>query len=87
VSDLAGAATLPDDAARLAQLCGGPDQLDGVLQRHFDERVSWEVASADLTVAAREKLSAALEAARFARMHIGVVPKISARTLGIDLYA
>ena len=71
----------------LAALCGGTETLDRVLQRFFDERMPWERAAADLSAEARGDLRDRLDAARFKRIRVGLVPKLGARTLGIDLHA
>lgn len=60
---------------------------DAALQRLFDERLGWDQATAHLTAEARALLKERLEAARFRRTRIGLVPKLGARTLGIDLFA
>lgn len=87
VQELAGEAAFPQEFAQLAGTCGGMAALDGALQAYFDGRLPWEVATSRLTIAARRQLRAALDAARFRRQRIGIVPKLGSRTLGIDLYA
>jgi hypothetical protein len=71
----------------LAAVCGGTETLDRVLQRFFDERMPWDRAAADLSAPARVDLKGRLDAARFKRTRVGLVPKLGARTLGIDLQA
>jgi hypothetical protein len=87
VVELAGAVLLPPAAAGLAAACGGTEALDRALQQFFDERADWPSAAAELPTGAREQLEAAVESARFRRARLCVVPKLGARTLGIDLYA
>jgi hypothetical protein len=78
----------PSEGIReLAGLCGSTETLDRVLQRFFDERMPWERAAADLSEGARRELRHRLDAARFKRTRVGLVPKLGARTLGIDLQA
>lgn len=84
---LAGAAELPPEVQELAAACGGAETLDQVLRRHFDERRSWEAAAEPLSSPAATLLKKRIDAARFRRTHIGLVPKLGARTPGIDLYA
>jgi hypothetical protein len=71
----------------LARRCGGIEALDRALLRRFDERRDEAEAFSELEAAAAESLRAALEAARFARRRLGLIPKLSSRTLGIDLFA
>lgn len=87
VQELAGEAGLPREYAQLAETCGGIPALDAALQGYFDGRLDWETATRKLSVPARSQLRAALDAARFRRQHVGTVPKLGSRTLGIDLYA
>ena len=77
----------PAAVRELAALCGGTETLDRVLQRFFDERMPWERAAGDLSEGARRDLEGRLDAARFKRIRVGLVPKLGARTLGIDLQA
>lgn len=60
---------------------------DAALQRLFDERLGWDQATAHLTPEARALLKERLATARFRRTRVGLVPKLGARTLGIDLFA
>lgn len=87
IVSLIGPVGLSGPAAELASACGGPDTLDRVLRRHFDERLSWERAAAELSGTAGRILRDRLDAARFRRSRVGLVPKVGSRTLGIDLYA
>ncbi|MGQ0813620.1 MAG: hypothetical protein ACT4O1_04065 [Gemmatimonadota bacterium] len=84
---LIGAVPLPPVVAELAHACGGAETLDHALQRFFDERRDWAAATNELAPAARHMLEHQLDAARFRRARVGIVPKLGARTLGIDLYA
>lgn len=84
---LAGPVELPREIEELAAACGGAETLDRALQRYFDERRGWDAATAGLPGEAAAQLKERLEAARFRRIRIGLVPKLGARTPGIDLYA
>lgn len=82
---LTGRYDLSDHAATVAAQLGGVDETDTLLRALVDERRSPDEVFAgkpDL----RESLMQLLERNRFHRMRIGVVPKIGARTLGIDLF-
>ena len=61
--------------------------VDDALTRFFDERRPWVEASAQLAESERSRIYESLERARWQRKHCGLIPKIGARTLGIDLYA
>jgi len=87
VVELAGSASLTPDQNEIAAGCGGAEALDRALSRFFDQREKWEAAVSDLPAAARKQLKHALDAARFRRARLGLIPKIGSRTLGIDLYA
>ena len=87
VAELAGSASLTPEQRALAAECGGTEALDRALSRFFDQRERWDTAVSDLSPAARARLRRALDAARFRRARLGLVPKLGPRTLGIDLYA
>jgi hypothetical protein len=86
-AELAGAASLPAEIEQIAALCGGPAALDRALALLYDERAGWLVALSSVPESARPLLKHALEAARFRRSRVGLVPKLGSRTLGTDLYA
>jgi len=87
VIELAGSAQLSPEQSELATACGGPEALDRALSRYYDLRENWDTAVSELLPAARARLKHTLEAARFRRAHLGLIPKLGSRTLGIDLYA
>lgn len=87
VIELAGDAALSSTSAELAAVCGGTDLLDLALERFFDQRMDWPAATSQLSAHARDRLKHALEAARFRRARVPLVPKLGSRTLGIDLFA
>jgi hypothetical protein len=76
----------PPLVEELAGLAGGADVLDRVLRQWTHERQTVEAACRGLPVEAREPLRTALAANRFARRFVGLVPKLTSRTLGIDLW-
>lgn len=87
VASLIGPFELSGPAAELAASSGEAETLDRVLQRFFDDRLAWELAAAELPAAIRTELKDRLDAARFQRARVGLVPKLGSRTLGIDLFA
>lgn len=87
VRELAGDFSLPAPVRALADEVGGIDALDTLLRAYFDERRPLPEALAPVPEGARAHVRAALAAARFARRHVGLVPKLGPRTPGIDLFA
>jgi hypothetical protein len=87
VAMLAGAWSAPQHVRDLAQSAGGIDALDRTLEEMFDRRLSPERATAALPASARQRLLDLVEASRFRRRRMGLVPKLGARTIGIDLFA
>jgi hypothetical protein len=84
VERLAGAWTGPARVHELAGRAGGIEALDAALRELLDRR-SFDAAGVPGDVAAA--INAALHANRFARRRAGLIPKLSARTIGIDLFA
>lgn len=84
---LTGECFLPEDAQALVQAAGGLDSADRVLQRWLDERHPPEIALLELPETARGPFLEAVRRGRFWRERCGLVPKLSARTIGIDLFA
>ncbi|MGH7555918.1 MAG: hypothetical protein ACREMQ_23190, partial [Longimicrobiales bacterium] len=87
VGELAGAWSAPQHVLALAESAGGIDALDRTLEEMIDRRSAPERAAPALPVAARDRLLGSLDAGRFHRRRMGLVPKLGARTLGIDLFA
>lgn len=87
VEALAGGWTAPLIVHALADRAGGVTVLDRALSALVDERRDARAALTPLPAAVRPDVLAAFERGRFARGHIGLVPKLGARTLGIDLFA
>lgn len=76
LADFAGGYELSEEIAELATSLGGIVALDGALRAFFDERRE----------PADPALRAWLERSRFSRQQPGIVPKLGARTIGIDLF-
>lgn len=87
VQALAGAWSAPAPVRALADVAGGIGMLDGALRAYLDERRPLAEALSLLPEEARGRVFAALEAGRFGRRRVGLVPKLGARTLGVDLFA
>ena len=84
---LAGTAELPDTVQHLVGICKGAAALDDALRKYFDERMPWPRATQHLSAHARAQLEHQLQSGRFRRARLGLIPKLGARTLGIDLYS
>jgi hypothetical protein len=77
---------VPDpDIEALAREAGGIDRMDAALRRLLDERRPADAAFADLPHI-RDAVMTRLQKTRFRRAHAGLVPKLGARTIGIDLH-
>lgn len=87
VGALAGGWSLPDEVRDLAERIGGVEVLDAALVKLFDCRATAAAALEPLAAGAGAELVARLDAARFARARVGLVPKLGRRTLGVDLFA
>jgi hypothetical protein len=84
VAALAGGWSAPEPVRRLAESAGGIDALDHALRGCLDTR---DPAALDaLPPDAARAVRRALAAGRPSRLHPRIVPKIGARTLGVDLY-
>jgi hypothetical protein len=69
----------------LAEAAGGIEKLDGALHKLLDERRVADAAFADLPHI-RDAVMTRLQKTRFRRARSGIVPKLGARTIGIDLH-
>lgn len=87
VRALAGGWSGPAAVRELADRAGGIDMLDAALVRLVDERRSPADALAELPDGVADAVLRAFEAGRFGRRRLGLVPKLGARTPGIDLFA
>lgn len=84
---LTGGWSAPTGVRDLAELSGGVDRLDAALRGYLEERRTREDAMSVLPAEASDAVWGALEAGRFGRRRVGLVPKLGSRTLGIDLLA
>ena len=84
VAALCGGWSAHDDVAAIAEAAGGIEALDAALRTHVDSRdpAALYVLPGDAAEAVRR----ALAAGRASRLNPRVVPKIGARTLGVDLF-
>jgi hypothetical protein len=78
-------AAVSGPVAELAAAAGGLAQLDAGLRRLLDERRTADAAFAGM-VHVREMVLTRLHATRFGRTRAGIIPKLGARTIGIDLF-
>ena len=85
IEDLAGSYEIGGAVKRLADAAGGVRALDRALRSLLEERREPNQAFAHIPQV-RDDVLEQLQNSRFRRLHIGVVPKIGARTLGIDLF-
>jgi hypothetical protein len=76
---------LSDRVAGLAEAAGGLAELDAALRRLFDERRDAAAAFAAIPQL-REQVLERLRETRFRRTQAGIIPKLGARTIGIDLF-
>ena len=79
-----GVTSLAAELHELAAASGGVEFLDNALRRLLDERRPPAAAFADLPHI-RDAVMTRLQKTRFRRAHMGIVPKLGARTIGIDL--
>lgn len=86
VTALAGSWTGPEAVRRLAEAAGGIDVLDRAMQQMVEERQPAAVALAGLPADVAPELLALYEAGRHSRLRPRLTPKLTARTLGIDLF-
>jgi hypothetical protein len=84
--ELSGAWEPPASIRELVEAAGGPTTLDGALRRWAEERRNQEDVWRGLPPDGAARVRAALLGNRFARWRGGLVPKLTARTLGIDLW-
>lgn len=86
VAELAGGWSGPARLRSLARSAGGIEAIDRALMLHCEGWKSAEEAAAPLPEEARGPFLEALRAGRFWREHAGLIPKLSGRTIGIDLF-
>jgi hypothetical protein len=85
VALLAGSWSLPDELEPIVRRIGGVDVLDAALSRMVDARESATSALAALGADADE-IVRLYERGRYHRLRPGLVPKLGARTIGVDLF-
>jgi hypothetical protein len=85
IAQLCGSYELGAAARELADRAGGIGELDRALRGLLEERREPEQAFAHIGNV-RDDVLQRLEDNRFRLTHLGVVPKIGARTIGIDLF-
>jgi hypothetical protein len=85
VSWLAGVDVLAPELQDLAAQADGVSRLDASLRKLLDERRSADAAFAELPHI-RNAVLMRLQKSRFRRARLGIVPKLGARTIGIDLH-
>lgn len=83
---LAGSCGVPEDVAQLARDAGGIEAVDAALARLVDSRMPAAAALAPLDAAVAGELLRMYERGRYFRLRPRLIPKLSARTLGIDLF-
>lgn len=83
VRALAGGATLPGVLSPWGE--GAMEEVDRALRDHLEAGVPWEEASRSLDPALRESVGTVLARRSRGWMRPPIIPKLSERTLGVDL--
>jgi hypothetical protein len=83
---LTGSWSAPEPVTALAAAVGGVDELDRALGLVLAQGPDPAVAVAELGQSAGTRLIELYEAGRYYRLRPRLVPKLEARTLGIDLF-
>jgi hypothetical protein len=86
IAELAGGWSAPARVRSLARSAGGIEVLDRALQQHFEGWKPAQEAAQPLPEEARGPFLEGIGAGRFWREHAGLIPKLSGRTIGIDLF-
>jgi len=86
VAALAGGWSAPPAVRRLADAAGGVKVLDARLEAMLDGRRPTDEALAGLPDEVAGAIAQHYHAGRFSRLRPRLVPKLSARTLGMDLF-
>ena len=86
IERLAGGSTLAHEIATLARRAGGLEALDAALARLVDARLPADTALHALDDEVAHELLRLYERGRYYRLRPRLVPKLSARTLGVDLF-
>ncbi len=85
VAGFCGDCELTDATVRLVAAAGSVEQLDQALRWLLDERRDEATAFAALPEL-RATVLDQMQQTRFRRAHTGIIPKLGARTIGIDLF-
>ncbi len=85
VAVFCGRYELSPTVRELAEAAGGIELLDAALRKLLDERHDPDAAFRYIP-ALREPVLRRLQQTRFRRAQSGIVPKLGARTIGIDLF-
>jgi hypothetical protein len=85
VEAFGGIPDLDPATSALAEAAGGIGHLDAALSMLLDERRHADAAFVDLPHI-RDSVLARLQKTRFQRSQLGLIPKLGARTIGIDLF-
>ena len=83
---LTGTWTAPTDVVQVAEAAGGIAALDAALGRWLDARENRASAFAALDAPVAQRVAEMYERGRYSRLRPRVVPKLGARTIGIDLF-
>lgn len=86
IERLAGGSTLSQEITALAERAGGLEALDAALARLVDARLPAITALDALDDDVARDLLRLYERGRYYRLRPRLVPKLSARTLGVDLF-
>jgi hypothetical protein len=87
IAALTGGWSAPAEVVAMADQAGGIDALDNALRAMFEGRKPAQHVLADLPEPARGPFLEAVQRGRFWRERAGLIPKLSTRTIGIDLFA
>jgi hypothetical protein len=86
VAELAGGWSMPDELAAIAARAGGLELLDAALARLVDAREPPATALDALAGDTAGEVMRLYERGRYHRLRPRLVPKLGARTLGVDLF-
>lgn len=86
VAALAGGWSVPDRLAPVIRRAGGIEVVDAALARMLEGREPIASALAPLGEEPAREIARLYQHGRYFRMHPRLVPKLGARTLGVDLF-
>lgn len=87
VAALTGGWSAPPEVLEMAEQANGIDALDNALRAMFEAGKPVQDALSGLPEPARGPFLEAVRRGRFWRERAGLIPKLSTRTIGIDLFA